>query len=210
MVGAADEAISRSGLDDIGSLLGAAAQRFPAASAELKGNAGRYVADSAVDSSTRRRIFIDQALDPQQAGRVQAHETGHLIDDLIFGRVGPGGAKLPTKGLTKELHGLYEELNTSGWFKPGRGMTPEGQGYRPDAAEGELVAEAIRAYMTDPNYVKTKAPKVAAAGARNGRGACGGVRQAVTYRSPSPYFSTRQAPHWHRSVSSSPFEHRAE
>lgn len=88
--------------------------------------------------------------------RVQAHETGHLIDDLTF-----GGA-IPTAGLKKELATLFENQNTGGWFKPGRGMTPQGMGYKGDDVDRELIAEAIRAYMRDPNYIKTVAPKTAA------------------------------------------------
>lgn len=36
-------------------------------------------------------------------------------------------------------------------------------GYTADQAPSELMAEAIRAYMADPNYLKTVAPKTSAA-----------------------------------------------
>jgi hypothetical protein len=42
-------------------------------------------------------------------------------------------------------------------------MTPQRRGYDSENAPREYMAEAIRAYMTDPNYLKTVAPKTAAA-----------------------------------------------
>jgi hypothetical protein len=42
-------------------------------------------------------------------------------------------------------------------------MGPQHVGYRNDDVKKELMAEAIRAYMVDPNYLKTVAPKTAAA-----------------------------------------------
>lgn len=87
-------------------------------------------------------------------GRVFAHELGHAIDDLAF--------TIPTKGIEKELLAVYEQLNTPGWFKPGRGMTPEDYGYKGEKAKRELIAEAIRANLVDPNYIKTVAPNTAA------------------------------------------------
>jgi hypothetical protein len=40
---------------------------------------------------------------------------------------------------------------------------PQHQGYAGEKMDRELMAEAIRAYMTDPNYFKTVAPNAAAA-----------------------------------------------
>ena len=42
-------------------------------------------------------------------------------------------------------------------------MTPQRHGYDSEEVPREYMAEAIRAYMTDPNYFKTVAPKTAAA-----------------------------------------------
>jgi hypothetical protein len=42
-------------------------------------------------------------------------------------------------------------------------MGPGYVGYKCDAASRELIVEAIRAYMADPNYMKTMAPNTAAA-----------------------------------------------
>jgi hypothetical protein len=160
VVGGADEAIDAAGVDDIGGLLGAPTTRVSAR--ELGGDAGRYTAGAATDGEVTRRIRISESLSPDQAKRVQAHEVAHLIDDLVRAPVGVGGSRIPVDGLKKELAAVYEQLNTPGWFKPGRGMTPAGQGYKANAADGEMMAEAIRAYMRDPNWLKTVAPKTAA------------------------------------------------
>jgi hypothetical protein len=45
---------------------------------------------------------------------------------------------------------------------PGRFYTPEDAGYRGKDVSREYVAEALRAYTADPNYLKTVAPKTAA------------------------------------------------
>jgi hypothetical protein len=47
-------------------------------------------------------------------------------------------------------------------IKDGHLLQPENFGYHGKAINWELVAEGLRAYMTDPNYFKTAAPKTAA------------------------------------------------
>jgi len=53
-------------------------------------------------------------------------------------------------------------LNTGTWFKRGKGASPEGAKYKRKEVGRESMAEAIRAYQIDPNYIKTVAPKTAA------------------------------------------------
>lgn len=153
--GGVDEGIARVDAHRIADALGI--QQFSAARTgpQLKGDAGRYT------SGPDRRIFTDNQLQGDHAARVFEHELGHGVDDLVFGVLGPGGSRIPTKGLSKELGRVYEDLNTAGWFKPGRGTTPKGQGYAANQTDAELMAEAVRAYMRDPNYLKTVAPNTA-------------------------------------------------
>lgn len=67
-----------------------------------------------------------------------------------------------------ELAPLYNTLNnpnrTPGSLRaaPGRMFTPADLGYSGEAVSREYLAEAIRAYLVDPNYVKSIAPKTAA------------------------------------------------
>jgi hypothetical protein len=42
-----------------------------------------------------------------------------------------------------------------------RNYGPENHGYRAKDTRAELIAEAVRAYMADPNYLKTVAPMTA-------------------------------------------------
>jgi hypothetical protein len=118
---------------------------------------------------TARRILVRQSLDPISKERVTAHEFGHAIDDIA--------GRIDTAGIREELRYIYNDLNNPDLemvrrFKPDvdlneserlRGFGPEDHGYRKRDVDGELVAEAIRAYMADPNYMKTVAPKTAAA-----------------------------------------------
>ena len=76
-----------------------------------------------------------------------------MIDDLA--------GKIPTAGLSNELRPLHNTLNTG--QERGRNLTgPQHFGYGDDDIPREYIAEAIRAYMADPNYTKTVAPKTAA------------------------------------------------
>jgi len=70
--------------------------------------------------------------------------------------------EIPVKGLNAELRQLYSTLNTG--QERARHLTgPQHLGYRGEDIPREWMAEAVRAYMADPNYLKTVAPKTAAA-----------------------------------------------
>ncbi len=60
-----------------------------------------------------------------------------------------------------ELRSVYGNLR----YRPkkeGPSPQPEHFGYPPELVNSELVAEGLRAYLTNPNYFKTMAPKAAA------------------------------------------------
>ena len=119
----------------------------------LRGHAGRL--SKRIDPETGQpswKIGIASDLNPEQAARVRAHELGHLIDEVA--------GQIPTAGLSRELGQVYSTLLTG--QERTRNLTyPRHVGYSDEAAPRELMAEAIRAYMTDPNYLKTVAPKTA-------------------------------------------------
>ena len=117
-----------------------------------------------------RNISVGQWLPGPVAAKVVGHELGHAIDDLA--------GTIPTVGLNTELRSVYNDLNNpdlalarkrnpnidpnaTGSPPKLRNHGPEMLGYRGDAVQRELVAEALRAYMGDPNYLKTVAPKTA-------------------------------------------------
>src|SRR5262249_19701760 len=90
---------------------------------------------------------------PVQAERVIAHELGHIIDDMA--------GSIPTAGLNTELRQIYNTLNT-GQERTRHLTGPQHFGYGEADVPKELMADAIRAYLADPNYLKTVAPKTAA------------------------------------------------
>lgn len=113
-------------------------------------------------------ILLRRDLSDSQLPRVAAHEVSHLIDEIA--------GDIPVSGLKNDLRRIYNDLNTapSDWrmvhqersgipIKPKYQMTPETFGYaKGEKSDRELMAEALRAYMADPNYLKTVAPKTAA------------------------------------------------
>lgn len=74
---------------------------------------------------------------------------------------------IPQDGIKKELYQVYHDLNDP---SSRRGVTtarrfqtrPEDFGYKGNDIAPEYMAEALRAYMADPNYMKTMAPGTAA------------------------------------------------
>jgi hypothetical protein len=105
-------------------------------------------------------IGINRELRRDQKELAVAHETGHMADDL---GAGPGGMSI--RGLERELEDVYSTVNTGkeGLQPPKR---PQDFGYPDSDARSEIVADAIRAYLTNPNYFKTVAPNAAAASGR--------------------------------------------
>ena len=145
-VGGVDEGI---GGEAVGPLAEALAGSVRGASRqELRGNLGEYRRSG--DASS---ILYDKSLPPNVQGRVLAHEVGHAIDELA--------GKIPVEGLRDELRVVFSDLAT-GQQGRSRNLTgPQHMGYGSAESARELMAEAIRAYMVDPNYLKSVAPKTA-------------------------------------------------
>jgi hypothetical protein len=106
-------------------------------------------------------IWLRRGMHPLQRARAYAHELAHGIDDVAY--------QLPTNGLMDELRPLYNTLNNPRrtpdgvHAAPGAIFTPRDRGYSDGDVAREYAAEAIRAYMTNPNYIKSVAPRTAAA-----------------------------------------------
>jgi hypothetical protein len=100
------------------------------------------------------KVEVLDSLPKAEMDIATAHEVGHVIDALA--------GQIPTKGLERELDFNYSALRT-GEERKFFQSRPEDFGYKnPRLADRERIAEAIRAYMVDPNYLKTVAPKTAA------------------------------------------------
>jgi hypothetical protein len=141
----------------------------PVASKEIGGDAGRYevVRDRRSNAVTDRSILFDKDLSRESGERVVAHEIGHAIDEFA--------GSIPVRKHKPKLAEIYNELNNPDLAQARarnpnvdldsntkfRGWTPKKNGYEGAEAERELMAEAIRAYLADPNYIKTVAPDLA-------------------------------------------------
>jgi hypothetical protein len=154
VVGAPDEAISPARIDALATTATGNAPEGVAAR-QIGGDAGRLTwLRGRPDALRDCRILIDRGLSDQQKERVLPHEVGHLIDEMAGG--------IPTAGLNTELRQLYNTLNT-GQVRTRNLTLPQHLGYKGDDIDKELKAEAIRAYLVDPNYLKSVAPRTAAA-----------------------------------------------
>ena len=165
-LGGADEALTPAQLDAAGEeILGEFPSQVPA-SALPRNTVGAY-RDVRGPDGPERRIHILKDLEPASRAKVTFHEFGRALDELA--------GTIQTKGLSAALRDVYNSLNnptrnaagTDAVAFNGTGRTrpwsPKESGYKGDDVEREYVAEAIRAYMADPNYLKTVAPKTAAA-----------------------------------------------
>lgn len=156
--GAGDRALSPEQVVALGKALTGRDPRGVGASAlEADVGAARFVPNRET-GRLDREILYRLGLSAGATSKILGHETGHVIDDIA--------GVIPTAGLVRDLDRVYSTL-AEGRLRPSNltrpSLTrPRDFGYSPADAPRELMAEAIRAYMTDPNYLKTVAPDVAA------------------------------------------------
>ena len=145
-------------------------QRFGIHAGNFGGTAPKGVAGKWRRDGGAHFIDIDPSLAPGDKHQVGLHELGHFIDDVAGDyNVALRGGQIDQTGVKKQLAQVFDDLNN------GRGSAPLGAprpakkqlgpglfGYTDKEAPGELMAEAIRAYMADPAYIKTVAPELAA------------------------------------------------
>lgn len=102
-------------------------------------------------------IRIADDLNPTDATVALAHETGHAIDTLSSAGVSAKAAPTQARQVYHEGAIGAREPSSRKW------LGPEHYGYSGAAVDRELAAEAVRAYLMNPNYIKTTAPKLAKA-----------------------------------------------
>jgi hypothetical protein len=164
VLGAGDEALTPAESNAVGTAAtGRGPQSFSAGEADGAAVAGKL---SGVYSRGRQvlKIFVDRDLSPDQKAMVVAHETGHAIDHLA-GVPSPDESlwnSIPQSGLTGELKRVFSAGST-GEDRIRDLVLPQHFGYPASEVPAELMAESIRAYMANPNYLKTVAPGTAAA-----------------------------------------------
>ncbi len=109
---------------------------------------------SYVDRNSAINIADDLA--PQSAEIALAHETGHALHSWGNG-VGLDASK-PDKAARRVYHDLAygEPAKVKSQIRD-----PEYYGYKKSEVPGEITAEVIRAYLQNPNYLKTVSPALA-------------------------------------------------
>jgi hypothetical protein len=135
-------------------LLGRDAARVPMSSREY----GRTIYDP-----PPLRVEIRNNLRPDLRRKVEAHELAHVIDYI--------SNYIPVEPHRAQLRSVYNTLNNPSRTRdgldaaPGRPFIPlqRSREYTGQSGERELMAEAIRAYLVDPNYIKSVAPELAGA-----------------------------------------------
>ncbi len=163
VVGGGDEALPPEELDAIAErLFGQRPQMVPRSDIPGKG-AGSFSHVPGADGPGYD-IRVDEALRDAPLARVTAHEIAHGVDYLANWRSG-----IPQDGIKKQIGSVYNTLNNPNrsrdgleaatWSKTAR---PQDFGYKGADIPAEYMAEAIRAYMADPNYIKSVAPETAA------------------------------------------------
>lgn len=149
-VGGRDVALPSEALDEIAAALtGAGIYSLPQ-SGLGRGTVGKFAVRAGEDGPIRT-LNVLRTLSKDQYEKVAAHEVGHAIDHFA--------AEIPTEKIMSPLRAVYNDLNNPSSY--GKIFGPENNGYVKGDAGRELIAEAIRAYMIDPNYLKTAAPSVA-------------------------------------------------
>lgn len=145
-----DVGLPREALDEIAKARTGEAIRYVApGSPELGRDVGRAKFGS---SGEPDHVALSRSLEEPQRSRVAQHEIGHVIDQTA--------GEIPHGGLNAQLRSVYNDINNPQSF--GKPFGPEQNGYRGAEVPRELMTEAIRAYMADPNYIKTVAPETAA------------------------------------------------
>src|SRR5262249_2337440 len=102
-------------------------------------------------------------LRPDLRRKVEAHELSHVIELIT--------KFIPVEPHRAQLRSIYNTLNNPWRTRDGLDAAPgtlfiprqRNVAYTGWWGDRELMAEAIRAYLVDPNYIKTVAPELAGA-----------------------------------------------
>jgi hypothetical protein len=180
VLGGADVAVSPAELNAVAKAGSGQGPQGVAPSRVPGGGIGAYTVERRPSGRLERNIFFDKSLSAKETPEAVAHEIGHMVEDLAGELAGyyddiPLNV-IPQTGLAPELRALYNDLNNPAIARirargrePDittnaalRDFGPEQMGYSAEDAPRELFADAVRAYLTNPNYLKTMAPNVAA------------------------------------------------
>jgi hypothetical protein len=154
-LGGADEALTPAQIDAVATTI-TGNNPEAVAGRQIGGNAGLFRVSRDREGNPIYSIEVNRALSPAAKDRVVAHELGHTIDYFAAPRRG-----IPQEGIRTELSRNYN-TGVTGQERERNLTLPQHQDYKADEVPSELMAEAIRAYIANPNYFKTVAPETAA------------------------------------------------
>lgn len=168
-LGGADRAFPPSQLNALAeALLGRPPQSV--AKGDIPGIAG-FLPGRSNSVGSAGNIYLDRTVPSPERERALAHELGHALDYVTNSetRIPPrvGAHDNETKLLNDEYGQVYHDLASPDDATRGEARAtwqqigPQHFGYTPDQHDAEFLAEAFRAYLTDPNYMKDVAPTVA-------------------------------------------------
>lgn len=120
---------------------------------QIPGRGAGAMRVAAGENGPVRRVYVADDLAPAAQVSVAAHELGHLTDHLA--------RSIDQAGIRRGLGQVYSDLASDTVGRTRNLSTPQGLGYSHAEAPSEMMAEAIRAYLINPNYLKTAAPEVA-------------------------------------------------
>ena len=122
-----------------------------------QGVLGRYVKFGADLDDAPRHVHLSPRLTPRERDLTKLHELGHALDDFL----GWASSKLePNSKVMDQLRMVYGRIRTGPtgeWFT----RQPERYYYTPEQVPKELMAEGLRAYIRNPNFMKRIAPDAA-------------------------------------------------
>lgn len=151
VVGGDEVALTQAELD---ALAEAASGVIPARSSRslLPGKADGTVSRVVTENGVTYPIRIADDLDEEGARRTLAHEVGHVIDMTT-----------PPLRQNSVQTALKRNFSTGadGVVKDTKLTLPQHQGYTSSQAEEEMIAEGLRAYLTNPSYLKSTYPELA-------------------------------------------------
>jgi hypothetical protein len=141
--------------DLIKRLIGKYAEEYP--SRDLEGKTGEYLPRHDLQGNpVQPQIAINAEIPPEQKVFALGHETGHALHDLA------NRFSLSSfHALEPQAERVYSTVNT-GRERLRRPKLPQDFGYSDSEAPYELAAEVFRSYLSNPNYLKTVAPDLAA------------------------------------------------
>lgn len=107
-----------------------------------------------------KRIGLLEGMSPEHRQLIHGHEIGHIVDELVGNFAGSQHSD--------DLRRIYNTFNNpdrslrTGEAARDFEVTPQRFGYSNEDAAREYWAEAVHAYLANPNWLKSVAPGVAA------------------------------------------------